>query len=360
MPLVVACACLFGMAGQACGAEDEVAPYTPPPPPCREADDYLQTLYAVVDAGQAQALASTVRDRLPESARRDVVDGVLRLLTAFQEGSVSALATLPADQDSNVQRTLGRVLRWLVRDSPAAPHPGVFGVVRTILGTCDGPPILGLLAETVADFELVSALADTLAGADLGDSLAALDFEGQSGREATQYLVRNLLASAASDSFDVQGLLGLLGLLVDLNAPPYAELSAGILRVLDPDGLLRLQNFLVCVRAADPGLALGGFLYDVLTSGLLTDLAAPGAVDVGGALNAPTLRVASEALAFLASDAIARRDFLPALLLFLADDVAPSVLSDLASLLEAEAFSGVIELLADLASGVCRLPGGTP
>ncbi len=28
-----------------CGAEDRVAPYTPPPPDCPEADDYLAPLY---------------------------------------------------------------------------------------------------------------------------------------------------------------------------------------------------------------------------------------------------------------------------------------------------------------------------
>jgi hypothetical protein len=54
----------------------------------------------------------------------------------------------------------------------------------------------------------------------------------------------------------------------------------------------------------------------------------------------------------------------PAILAFLADDLAPAVLSDVATLLEAKAFDGILELLAELATHRCRLAspaaGGTP
>ncbi len=349
---------LIALSLTSCGAGDAVAPYSEPPPRCPEADDYLAPLYSIVDQGGVNALASTMRT-LPEPVRRDVVDAILRLLTAFEEGSISALSQLPADEDSNLQITLGKVLRWLVRDSPSAPNPKLFGVVRTIFATCEGAPIFELLTETLEDPDLVTGLVDTLASSGLGESLASLDFEGTNGRDATRYLVRNLLVSASSSAFDVASIVGLLGLLVDLDAPPYDRLTAGLLRLLDADGLARLQTFLVCVRASDPELELGGFLYDILTSGLLSDLTVPGAVEPGGLLAAPTLRVASEALDFLARDAITRRDLLPVLLLFLSDTTAPPVMSDLATLFEAEAFSGVVDLVVNLTTGACRF-GTTP
>jgi len=95
---------------------------------------------------------------------------------------------------------------------------------------------------------------------------------------------------------------------------------------------------------------LGGFLYDLLTSGLFTELLPAEAT----AVPEPVRQIVRRLLTALATDAPAQRAFLPALLAFLADDVAPLVLVDVANLLEGEALDGVFDLVLALASGQCQ------
>lgn len=346
-----------------CGADDRLAPYTAPPPACPEADDYLQPLYQLEAEGRIANLAFAIRERIPDTARRDMIDALLRLLGSFEDGDFGALAADkaapddPAPAGDGLQVTLGRLLRWLAQSGPSAPNLPLLGVLRRALTTCEGAPLFSLLAEALADPALVDALLETLSSDALQDGLAGLDFEGEGGREALRYLVRNLLVSATAESFDVAAILDLLGLLVDLDAPPFRALADGVVRLLDADGLDRLQGLLLCVRRIDPELVLGGFLYDLLTADLLagSDL---GATPV--TLSEPLRIIAEKALHALATDPIMRRGFSPALVALLADDVAPIVLVDLATLFEAEALSGVFDLVVDLASGACRAAPSPP
>jgi len=340
--------------GLGCGAEDRVAPYSPPPPDCPEADDYLQPLYALEAQGRLTNLATTIRERIPDSARRDLLDALLGLLGAFEDGDFSALArpadAAPTPTGQGIQATLARVLRWLVETGPRAPNQPLTALTRRTLASCEGAPVFALLGEAIGDAPLIDALLETLPSDALGDGLAGLDFEDNNGREALSYLVRNLLVAAQSDTFDVASIVDLLGLIVDLDAPPFADLAAGLERLLDADGLPRLQGFLKCLQWADPDLVLGGFLYDLLTSGLLADVVPDAAPVLSDALR----ELAQKLLAVLANDAEIRRGLLPALLAFIADDVAPAVLGDIAGLLEADALSGLFDLVIDLASGACR------
>lgn len=361
--LYVLSASLGGVLG--CGADDLVAPYSAPPPKCPKADAYLEPLYALEEAGKLANLSNAISTRIPDDARRDLVDALLRVASSFQDGDFAALADLPPDDPTRagIQGTLGKVLRWLSATGPGAPNLPLNGVLRRALGTCEGGPIFALLAEAVDDPELLTALGDLFGRADLGAALAGLDFEGVNGREATAYLVRNLLVAASSDTFEVATVLDLLGLLVDLGEPPYDALDRSLRRLLDDEGIVRLQGLLVCLGRVDDQLVLGGVLYDLLTSGLLAEL-----IPADGSSPPPlppALRaIGKTLLTALASDADARRALVPAILAFLADDLAPAVLSDVATLLEAKAFDGILELLAELATHRCRLAspaaGGTP
>lgn len=335
-----------------CGADDRLAPYSAPPPDCAEADDYLAPLYALEAQGRIANLAFVIRERVPDAARRDLVDALLRVAGSFEDGDFSALAALPLDDPEapGLQRTLGALVRWLAQTGPSAPNLPLTGLLRRTLATCEGGPVFTLLAEAVRDPELLPALLDTLSSEGLVEGLRGLDFEGQNGREAVAYLVRNLLVAASSPSFDVASILDLLDLVVDLDAEPYRALADGLLRLLDADGLAGLQSLLVCLGRVDPDLVLGGFAYDFLTSGLLGTLLPSKATT----FPEPLREIAAKALATLGRDAEARRGLVPALLVFLADDVAPVVLVDVATLLEERALGGLLDLVIDLASGTCR------
>ena len=132
-------------------------------------------------------------------------------------------------------------------------------------------------------------------------------------------------------------------------------MAQALRELLDADGLPRLQGLLVCLGDVDPDLALGGFLYDLLTSGLLTDLLGAAPSDPSAELvPEPIRKLLAAALDFLARDAEARRELVPALQVLLRDDIAPGVLRDVGKLLDAEALGGLVDLIADLASRACK------
>lgn len=347
-----------------CGAGDAVAPYSEPPPSCRPVDEYLAKLYAVIDEGGVSALATTIRDRIPDEARRDLVDAILRLLSGFAEGRFTALAgdLDQLEEDQGLQKTLAVVVRYLA-DGPRDPDGGGPGpdlaflaTLRGAVATCPGEPVFRLLAEVTRDESLVDALIAVLSSETLRELVSGLSLEGEGGREAMQLLVRNLLVSASSPTFDLDGLLSLLSVLLGERAetPPLSDLVSGISRVFgDPEALGALQDTLVCLRQVDPDLATGGFLYDLVTSGLLGELGAG-----VGEIPRSALDLLTDALDFLAQDALSRRALKTTLIALLAADVAPAVLGDLATLLEREALTGVMELVSDVASKACNVGGG--
>ena len=346
----------------ACGAGDAPAPYTAPPPECLAIDDYLVELYAVVDAGGVDSLATTIRDRIPDAVRRDLLDAILRLLSSFEEGSFTSLAAEldQPDDGPGLQQTLGLIVRYLA-DGQTGPDLAFIGVLQSAVATCEGGPVFGLLADLTRDDVLLPALLSALSSDTLATLLEDLDFEGEGGRLAFQLLVRNLLVSASSPTFDLDGLIGLIQVVLGdaLNEPPYDQLVAGLRRVfVDGDGLARLQTTLICLRTVDPNLTLGGFLYDLVTSGLLSDLAGSNALGI--TISPAILDLATSALDFLASDSVSRRALESALIALLAPAIAPPVLADVATLLEREALSGVIDLVVAVASGECKVSAPEP
>lgn len=344
----------------ACGAGDALPPaWVEPPARCEPADAYLAELYAAVDAGVADGLADVLRDRLSDDARSDFIDALLRLLRAFEPGAISALAPTvdealsPPEGDAapSALALVGRLLRFL--EGPPA-REDVFALGRRVLETCEGGPIFGVFADLLSDTAFVDAALNLLASPGLTETLAGLDFEGSEGREAMRYLVRNVLAAATQESFSLETLTGILGLLVDLDTPPWDALQAGLETVLAGEGLVATRELLACVGRVDTDLVLGGFLYDLLVSDVLDGAASliPAAGD--GETERPLLRVLTQALAWLEEDSITRRGFAGALVVMLRPENAAPALGGAAALIEAGAIDGVLELVLDLVSGACR------
>ncbi|MCA9518481.1 MAG: hypothetical protein KC635_26280 [Myxococcales bacterium] len=363
LAIVVAASLALGSAA-GCGGADVDAPETPPPKACKRVDDHLARLHELQATGQLTHLADAVGGRLPDDARRDLLAAVLRLLGGFEEGTFSALApvldVLGEADGEGLQPTLGRVLRYVAVDSPAAPYPAALHDLRAILSTCEGAPVLGLLRRALEDDALVDALVAALGEAGgLADALDGLTFEGEDGREALRLLLRNLLVAASGPDFDVRTVIDLLALIVDVEASPWAELAGGLERLLGEEpGKSALRGLLVCVREVDPDVALGPLLYDVLAAGILTLPSDGGAGADGGATTgadtAPYRALLADALGFLEGDAPARRALATVGVELLRDDVAQGVLADLATLLSSEALTDVVEVLVLLATGTCE------
>jgi hypothetical protein len=367
----------LGLALASCGAGDALPPETglderEAAASCPPVDAYLADLYALVDAGEAAQLARVVREAFPEDVRRDLVEALLRLLGGLERGALGRLAdaaeaspeAASAAGTDDLQPRLGRVVAWLVRPTPRSD---ALRLAQRVVATCEGGPPLKLLARLLEDEALVGGLRDLLTSATLGDTLRTLAREASegtaTGREATAALVRNLLLAATQPSFRVETVTGLLGLLVDLEDPSSAALVDGLTRLLDAEGLPVAQALLACLHRADPERVLGATLYDLLTSGILVREAAEAATpDTGADAVFDGLREAArQLLDRLGQDGLARRGLAAALDILLAPEHAGPALDDLATLLEASGFDGVLDLLLDVVSGRClRCPGCGP
>jgi len=346
-----------------CGGDAYDAPESPLPAECKRVDDYLAPLVALVEADALPHLGAALGEGVPEDARRDLVSALLRIVAGFERGTFSALAPvvlgLEPTEGEGLTGSLGRVLRWLAADSPHAPYPAALGTLRGALATCEGAPVLALLRDAVDDVELTDALGAALAGGALGDALGDLRVEGEDGREAVRLLMRNLLVAATSRDFDVRTVTGLLSLVVDIGEPPWGDLVARLEALLAHDrGLPALQGLLVCLLDVDPDVALGPLLFDLLTADGLLGSAAGEEPDDGDApsLDPAARHAASQALDLLAHDPLARRALATVGIELLRPEVAPGALLDLATLLEADALGGLVQLLAVLATGTCEAP----
>lgn len=370
--LVAALVSLVAVGGwSGCGGDGYDAPAEPARSDCPRIDDHLAPVYALLDAGELTHLQAAISVGLPEDARRDLVDALLRLVADFEPGTFTALAGWldgrpdapdgpDGADDPGVSSLLADALRFVATDSPAAPYPAVLRTLRGALTTCDGPPVLTLLADALDDGPLLRAVLDVLTSGGLADALAGLETssgaDSERGREALRLLVRNLLVAATGPDFDVRALIDLLDFIVDLDAAPWPDLVAGLERLIAPGpGLDALQGLLTCLLDVDPDASLGAFVFDLVTSDALDAHAlldaAPGP---GEPALAPELaRVLTATLRFLAADPEARRALAAVGVELLREPTAPGVLGDAAALLDAGALTAVLEVLARIATRAC-------
>lgn len=354
-----------GSACAGCGGDGYDAPAEPARLDCPRIDDHLAPIYALLDEGKLTHLQAAIGRDLPEDARRDLVDALLRLVADFEPGTFTAVAgwldRRPDDGDEpGVSSLLADALRFVAADSPAAPYPAVLRTLRGALASCDGPPVLTLLADAVDDGPLLRAALDVLTAGGLADALAALETSAEQGseqgREALRLLVRNLLVAATGPDFDVRALIDLLGFIVDLEVAPWPDLVTGLERLLAPGpGLDALQGLLTCLLAVDPDVSLGPLVFDLVTSDALDARALLAAAPAPGepALAPEIARVLTAALRFLAADAEARRALATVGVELLREPTAPGVLGDAADLLDAGALSAVLDVLALVATRAC-------
>lgn len=366
--LLVAAALLALLgANGACGADGVDA--SPPEEEileCKRADDYLTGMYELVDAGELDNLRDLLSEGLSGDLQGELVTTIIKLLGAFEPGTFVALGAVSdvVDSTADLQSLLADLVRWLAETGPGAPYPDAMGAVRALLNTCEGPPVLGLLRDLLRDEALLRAVLSLLTELDLGSLTSGIEFEGETGGPAIKALIRNILVAATDPSFDVEVIIDLLGLILDLEEPPWDTVVEGVRRLLGPgESLDAIQGLLVCLREVDPELHLIDLLLDLLTDesldlgsalGGLTDLADPAS---DAPLIPPSLAgPLDQILAFLIQDAPARCALVEVLTVALLEQNVAPVLGDLATLLEAQVIGDIVNLLVTLASRSCDAP----
>ena len=344
----------------ACGAENIDAPATVNSDVCPSLDDYLGGVYALVDQGELDQLSGVLEEELTEDVRRDLVEAAVRLVAALEPGAFVALGDARAEvQDTaGLQDLLASLILWITDTGPQAPYSGVLDVGRLAVGTCDGPPAIQLILDLMHDEALLAALAETLeADLDVGAIVERLDSPDGDPRTAVRVLVLNALVAATDPEFDVAEWTGLLGIVVDTSAPPWAGLIEALEGLLGPGPtLVALQGLVGCLLVVDPDLILVDLLYDLLLAPAERSLdrsPLTTALDGGGPLLPPEVDAPLTAILEHVRDHDADRCTLATVAGALLGPAAAGVLHEVAVLLESHALLDVVDGLVAIARRAC-------
>jgi hypothetical protein len=358
--IIVGGALAVAIAG--CGAQDVDAPVTESTDRCPSVDAMIPGVLRLLDADGLGSLRQVLSEDINAAARADLVKTAIDLVGALPAGSLKNLAAAGAglDSDGRLQDFGARLVRWVGVQGPGAPYAETMSGVRRLLASCEGPPVLALLRTLLADEALLCALRELPAALDLESILAHVEVDRSAGSTAGlaafRALVRNLLLAATSPDFTVDAWLDLLGLVTDLDAPPLGPAIAGARRLLD-DAAARasIAGLAACVLQADPELALAELLFDLLTDDDLDLAASLELLDPsrGPILSPLLLDIADGALAFLETDAFARRSLVTVLAAALAPQIVQGVLEDLGRFLDARVLSEITSVLSALATRSC-------
>jgi hypothetical protein len=211
-----------------------------------------------------------------------------------------------------------------------------------------------LLADEALLWALLGAASDpALDVKQLLDDLEAPDEDPRSG---LRELVRSLLETALRPDFDVRDWTGLLGLILDTDAPPWSGVISALDSFLVPGPhLAALQSLLACVVDVDPELTTSDVLYDLLThppegsfSGLEGSL---GEVLLPPALSEAVLSV----LATFTEDAQSRSTMAMLLAALIAPDRVEGILSDMTLLFDTGVVLPLLDVLRAVSTRSCGL-----
>lgn len=341
-----------------CGGTGEVTTAPDPRIECPSLDEQLGGLYALVEAGELDALADSLGS-LHQDLQGDLVLTLLRLVGEFEPGTFAGLVdlTVAAGDSGALTGTLADVVDFIATAGPGAPYKAAMTTTGVLLKTCDGPQSLGLVKNLLGDTQLLDALGAVLAEFDLASQIEQLEVDGNEGREAIKALARNLLVAAQRPDFDVEVLIDLLALVVDVDVAPFQGLATAMRTLLGPGPNLEgLQSLLGCVQAADPELRLVEMLLDVVVDETLNLF---GALSSGGG-GVPTELIPASlsgplnaVLDFLITDSSARRVLADVVVATVTASNVAAVLGDIATLLRADLLGDLVGTLSNLATRSC-------
>ena len=342
-----------------CGGDDIDAPYSASDDRCPEMDDYLAPLLDLAERDGLEHLRIVLAQDLSDDDRHDLVQLLIDLVGSLEPGAVSAMGELELGQAGGIELTLASLARWLGADGPGAPYSDTMAVVVLGLNTCDGPPLFSLVQELLVDEALLRSVLQAVQDPelDIQEILDGLDSADDDPRSGLRALLHNLLVAATKPEFDVRKWTLPLGLILDVDNPPWSEVVAGLEAFLVPGPRLdALQNVITCLLAVDPELVWVGPLYDLLTSPpeMALSLSDLGDGDPDAPLVPSELRQPIDAvLATFEGDASARQTLVRTLSALLAPSRAAGVLTDLAALFEAGVIEGAVEGMVAIATRSC-------
>jgi hypothetical protein len=324
---------------------------------CPSEDVYLADFYNLLEQGKLDNISAVLEEKLSYDLRSDLVVALIHLVGAVPAGTFEGLQAIEHELEAETEAAdgLAVVTRWIASTGPHAPYYEQFAVVRRLLTSCPGKPILSLLSDVIGDNELRLGATNLLQSSDLSEILAEFELEDDKGRAAVRALVRNVMASLTSPDFDVNALLDILGLLFDLEAETGVQLQAAVSQFFaEGDNKKAVVELVKCLQASDTELVLVDLLYDLLTDKALSVTQFLPDESLEPSSNTDSLTTVGVVLEALAADTTTRRGLAEVLILLLNEEYVVSVLGDVANVLEADLLDDFIKLAAAYATKSCE------
>ena len=354
------CVSVVSLAGLAhCGGDGLEAPYTPYPERCPDVDTYLAPVLELASQGRLPHLSDVVSEELSEQEREGAVALVFDLLGALdlEASSASGADFVSAASIHDLELGLAGFTGWLGVAGPDAPYLDVLGCAEVALATepCKGEELFYLLSELVRQERLLLAFSAAISDPSL-DLIALLDdleAPDDDPRAGLRELARSLLTSGLKPDFKVRDWTGLLGLILDVDAPTWSSLIAELEAFfVEGPNLLALQSLLQCFDESDPNLRTSDLLYDVLTEPPVVEGQRQGREE---AITPPELRGSLlSVLSLFLNDAGARETLSNLASAMLTRERVEGVLADLTLLFEAGVMGPVLELFRAVSTRSCE------
>jgi hypothetical protein len=334
-----------------CGADGYVTTEPPETKRCPSLDTYLAGVYELVENGELSHLQAVIQDEFSDDLQGDLVGAIIDLMARMDQDMLVSLSTTLSREDEvePVFDQLGALLRWLAKPGEEGIRTKVFGVLRTVVNACEGDPVFRLLAEVAKEPALGNALLELLRDTQLSQIADALVGESGENREAFRTLYGNVLATAASPDLDVNALLDLVGLVFDLDAGT-GQAFRDIALAFFSNGPQKtaLQGTLRCLASSDPEAVLADLVFD-----LMADKPFSVQTLIKGSIIEELGQPVAKLSQYLADDAAARETLASVLTVLLADNLAPGLLEDLATLIDSNAVGDLASGLGAVATHTC-------
>ncbi len=358
----------LALALPACGAEsDAAAPLAADVGrPCPSRAEMAPTLSALVEENRLPHLAALLRETLPDTQLKAVLDAALRIVRALPDGRLEALLDLlRSERVATAKALIARLVGYARTSGPGGTLNVELGAALThLLTACgEGPlfPALDAVLSTRSLLDLAEPLRQTLALPLIQELLGAA---GALNREALAALICNVQAALVRPGADpaesVRALLRTVAGLTDLlDTPPVSTVVDGALAELSPSGVVwpPFQALLCCemygtVTCPGVGSSLppreGPPVYVYLAYDVF--LTRPAELDAALALladRAVTDQLAPlvEVLQTLGREPDVRRALVALVTTLLRPEVADGVLADLSLLLDSGAFDELLAMI---------------
>ena len=341
-----------------CGGEGVDAPYTGSGDRCPDVDDYLAPVLELASNDAFPTLKVVMSEDLSDDDRHDLVALAIDIVRALEPGDVSGLGRLEVRDGvlEDLEGSLAALASWFSESAPGAPYDPTMHALVTALNTCDGGPVLVLAEALLLEDKLVRAILGALQAPDLDVEaiLEGLDSPDGEPRTGLRALLKNLLVAATQPDFDVGEWTGLLGVIVDVNGPPWADVVEQLEAFMaSPSRLQAVQSMTSCLLAVDPELVWVDPLYDLLTAPPELSLSIASFGGEEPLLPEPLEGPMEAVFSILQEDASARQTLVVTLSAMCSPPRAAGVMAEVATLLDAGVLPGVIDAMVAVASRSC-------